>query len=113
MYKSDAMILIELGETSWRRQQLDEDNIDANLRVTLDLVHEIWEEAQVREEVANLKVARRYNTRVHEKTFHKGDLVWWKVGEAWKDKQEGKLAPNWDGLYRVVDFQNRAYKLEN
>jgi len=35
------------------------------------------------------------------------------VGEARKDKEQGKLAPNLDGPYRVVDsFQNGAYKLE-
>jgi len=33
--------------------------------------------------------------------------------EARKNKQDGKLAPNWDGPFRVVDaFQNEAYKLE-
>jgi len=40
-------------------------------------------------------------------------LVWRKVAKARRNKQEGELAPNWDGPFRVVDaFQNGAYKLE-
>jgi len=46
-------------------------------------------------------------------TITKGDLVWQKLGEARKDRHEGKLALNWEYPYRVVDsLQNRIYKLE-
>ena len=72
------------------------------------------EEAMVREEATKLRAARRYNTQVRERAFQRGDLVWRKIGEARRDnKKEGKLAPNWDGPYRVMDtFHNEAYKLE-
>jgi len=59
------MILVELGETSWRRHNYDEQYYDANLRIECNLVHEIQEEVQVREEVA----------RSREIVFCKGDLV--------------------------------------
>jgi len=40
-------------------------------------------------------------------------LGWRKVGEAHRERQEGKLVANWDGPYRVMDaFNNDAYKLE-
>ena len=73
-YGSDAMIPVELREASWRRTNFDEQSNDDNLRAELNLVHEIREEARVREEVAKLRVARRYNTRVHKLTFQKG--IW-------------------------------------
>jgi len=44
-YGSDTTIPIELRETSWLRQHFDEENNDVNLRVNLNLVHEIREEA--------------------------------------------------------------------
>jgi len=75
MYGSDSMILVKLRETSWRRQQFDESHNNDELRVNLFLVHEIREEAQIREEVAKLIVAQRYNTKVQERVFHKEDLV--------------------------------------
>jgi len=88
------MIPVELGETSWRRANFRDRTNDDNLRVELDLVQEVREEAKIREEAAKLRAARRYNTRVRERAFRKGDLVWKKVSEARKNRQQGKLAPN-------------------
>jgi len=107
------MIPVELVETSWRRTNFDEQCKDDNLRANLDLVQEVREEARIHEEAAKLRAARRYNFRVRQRTFQRDNLVWRKVGEARRNKQKGKLAPNWDGPFRIVDaFQNGAYKLE-
>jgi len=77
------------------------------------MVQEVREEARIRAEAAKLRAARRYNTRVRRRTFQKEDLVWRKVGEARRERQEGKFAANWDGPYRVIDaFGNGANKLE-
>jgi len=78
-YGTDAMIPVELGETSWRRVSFDEQSNDNNLRAELDMVQEVREEARVRAEAAKLRAARRYNTRVCRRAFQKGDLVWRKV----------------------------------
>jgi len=69
---------MELGEASWRTTNFEE----------------VWEEARVRKEAAKLRAAGCYNTRVRECTFQKGDLVWRKVAEARRNKEEGKLAQN-------------------
>jgi len=55
--------------------------------VGLDLVQEVREEANVLEEAAKLRAAKWYNTRVRERTFQRGGLVWRKVGEARKHRQ--------------------------
>jgi len=107
------MIPVELGEPSWRRTHFDEQNNDNNLLANLDLIHEVREDARIREEAAKLRAARQYNTRVRERAFRKGDLVWRKVGTARRSRQKGKLALNWDGPFRVTDnLHNGAYKLE-
>jgi len=112
-YGTDAMIPVELEEASWRREHFDEQSNGDNLRADLDMVQEVREEARIRAEAAKLRATRRYNTRVRRRAFQKGDLVWQKVGEACHERQEGKLAANCDGPYRVTDtFGNDAYKLE-
>ena len=69
------MILVELGEVSWRIANFDEESNANSLRVNLDLVQEVREEARVREEAAKLRAPRRYNTRLRERSFQNGDLV--------------------------------------
>jgi len=40
-------------------------------------------------------------------------MVWRMFSSTHKDKTEGKLAPDWEGPFRVVDsLHNRVYKLE-
>jgi len=85
------MIPVELGEASWRQERFGEQNNDDNLRADLDLVQEMLEEARIRAEAAKMRAARRYNTWVRRRAFQKGDLVWGKVGEARRERQEGKL----------------------
>jgi len=63
------MIPIKLGETLWRRETFDDQFNDYNLRAELYLVHEVREEAKVREEATRLRAARRYNTQVRERKF--------------------------------------------
>jgi hypothetical protein len=49
-----------------------------------------------------LRVARAYNKRVKEKSFHVGDLVWktiLPIGS--KSNKFGKWSPNWEGPYRI------------
>ena len=46
------------------------------------------------------KAARYYNSRVKSKTFRAGDLVLRRVAVSQPQNQE-KLAPNWEGLYKV------------
>jgi len=113
-YGIDSMISVELGETSWRRANFDNQSNNDNLKAELDLVQEVCVmKARVRMEVVRNRVARRYNTKVWQRSFQRGDLVWRKFGDARRNKQDGKLAPNWDGPFRIVQtYNNGAYKIE-
>nr|KYP73955.1 Transposon Ty3-I Gag-Pol polyprotein [Cajanus cajan] len=112
-YRADAMIPVEVGETSHRCQAFNSEQNAQELATDLDLVDELRDEAQIREEACKLRASRRYNTRVRPRSFRVGDLVWRLLGEARKDTSDGKLAPTWGGPFRVVeDLENEAYRLE-
>ena len=60
------------------------------------------------------KLARRYNLDMKKREFGAGDLVLQKaVGNA-QDVNAGKLAPTWEGPYRVTAIAGAgAYYLED
>nr|KYP36949.1 Retrovirus-related Pol polyprotein from transposon 17.6 [Cajanus cajan] len=99
-YRADTMILVEVGETSHRRQVFDSKQNAQESAADLDLVDELRYEAQIHEEECKLRASRRYNTRVRPRSFRVGDLVWRLLGEAQKDTSDGKLAPTWGGPFR-------------
>nr|KYP50191.1 hypothetical protein KK1_028082 [Cajanus cajan] len=98
-YGADAMIPVEVGQTSHRRQVFNNEQNNHELATDLDLLDEL--------------ASRRYNSRVRPRSFRTGDLVWRLLGEARKDMSDGKLAPTWDGPFRVAEnLENGAYRLE-
>nr|KYP31976.1 Transposon Ty3-I Gag-Pol polyprotein [Cajanus cajan] len=112
-YGTNAMIPVEVGEPTLRRQQFNEDTNREALNIDLNLVDETRESALVNMEACRTRASRKVRTKVKPRQFRAGDLVWRVTGEAHKDKAQGELAPNWDGPYRIRhDLQNGAYKLE-
>ena len=79
--------------------------------VGLDLINELRDKCKIREEACKMRVARRYNSKVKPRSFHKGDLVWRMRSNARKDN--GKFSSNWEGSFRITDATARgAYRLE-
>nr|KYP74527.1 Transposon Ty3-I Gag-Pol polyprotein [Cajanus cajan] len=112
-YGADAMIPVEVGQTSHRRQVFNNEQNNHELATDLDLLDELRDEAQIHAEACKLRAARRYNSRVKPRSFREGDLVWRLLGEARKDTSDGKLAPTWGGPFRVAEnLENGAYRLE-
>ena len=60
------------------------------------------------------KLAQRYNRDVKRREFCAGELVLRRaVGKTW-DVNAGKLAPTWEGSYRVIVIASAgAYYLED
>ena len=57
--------------------------------------------------------AKHYNTKVRPCHFQIRDLVLRKVTTATKDPPQGKLGPNWEGPYKIVDRHRKGiYYLE-
>nr|KYP39609.1 Transposon Ty3-G Gag-Pol polyprotein [Cajanus cajan] len=112
-YGADAMILVEVGEPSFRRQHFHEESNDSSLRAELDVLDEVREKTQVVPEACKQRMSRHFNSNLKPRTFHEGDLVWREIGSARRNSSEGKLSANWDGPFRVRHaLHNGAYKLE-
>ena len=90
----------------------DEEN-EEQLCLNLDLIDEVRMDAeQMTTRYKNL-MARQYDAMVKPKHFNIGDLILKRVSLATKNSAHGKLGPNWDGPYRVINCKRqRSYYLE-
>ncbi|GJU64332.1 reverse transcriptase domain-containing protein [Tanacetum coccineum] len=81
------------------------------MRLNLDLIQERRETTAIREAKYKKKVEQYYNKRVRPVSFKVGDFVY-RRNEASRVENQGKLGPNWEGPYRVVEaYENGSYKL--
>lgn len=89
---------------------LESDNQDA-LCLSLDLAEERREIAALREAKYKNVMAQHYNAKVRHTQFKPGDLVLRK-NSAGKAEGQGKLAPTWEGPYKVTEaFRSGSYML--
>ncbi|XP_030946028.1 uncharacterized protein LOC115970549 [Quercus lobata] len=91
---TEAVIPIEVGVTSIRREVFNEEGNDDQLRLNLDCLDEIRDKASSRMTRYQQKMAEYYNRRVKLRRLDIGDLVLHKVTTATKDPAQGKLGPN-------------------
>ena len=112
-YSTDAMLPIEVNEPTLRRQIEDWNINNECLRTDLDLIEELRERAKIKEAAVKRRATKRFNAKVKPRSFNEGDLVWRMRIDARKDPQQGKLASNWEGPFRVLEnLKNGAYRLE-
>ena len=112
-YGREAVILAEVGLTSYRVHNHDENKNDEAMRLQLDLVDEIITAAEQRIARYQDRMTKHYNSRVRHRDFQVGDLVLRKVMGSARDLTQRKLGPNWEGPYRVTSWQRKGtYHLE-
>ena len=112
VYGSDIIILIELIKPSSRRTTMIGESNELAQRVELDLAEEDSEKVRVKEKAIKQQIVRKYNKKVIPWEFEEGDLVLRKVELQRKSQGKGKLAPNWEGPYRVTRIiSKRAYQI--
>ena len=112
-YRSDAVILVEIGLTSYRVENYTEEKNEEAIRLQLDLVDEVHATAEQRLTRYQNLMAKHYNSNVRQKDFQVGDLVLRKVIGVIRDPSQGKLGPNWEGPYRITSWQKKGtYHLE-
>ena len=112
-YGCKAMVLIEVGAGSFRRDYFEKVNNDANQRLYLDMIEEIRATSQIRLAAYQQGTARYYNSKVKAHPFQVGDLVLRKVVLNNKNPQYG-VGANWEGHYRVkVILWKGTYRLED
>ena len=112
-YGTEAVIPVEVGVTSTRRAAFSEEGNDDELRINLNCLDEVRENASSRREKYRQKMAKYYNKKVKLRRPEIGDLVLRKVSIATKEPNQGKLGPTWEGSYRVIHYSRRgSYHLE-
>lgn len=101
-YGIDVMLSVELGEPSLRRNIEDLRLNDQELRVELDTIDERRDRVVLRAKACRRMVERKYNTKVRPRSFQEGDLVWRKTADARRQSSHGKLAPKWEGPFKIT-----------
>ena len=90
----------------------DKDN-EEQLHLNLNLIDEVRTNAEERTARYKNLMARQHDTMVKPRRFNIGDLVLKKVSLATKNPAHGKLGPNWEGPYRIINCKRqRSYYLE-
>ena len=76
--------------------------------MSLDLIDEV--RMDVKQRVAYYKnlMTKHRDAIVKPKQFNIGDLILKRVFLATKDPAYGKLGPNWEGPYRVINYKRKG-----
>ena len=74
-YESDVVIPTEVGLTSYRAENYNEDKNEKAMRLQLDLVDEVWATAEQRLARYQNLLAKHYNSNVKHRDFQVRDLV--------------------------------------
>ncbi|XP_068474767.1 uncharacterized protein [Phaseolus vulgaris] len=110
VYGSDAMIPVEIHESSPRFQNFVAEVSNEERRVNLDLLDEAREKARIKAEAVKRKVEHQYNSKVRPRQFQVADLV---MRKAHPYELENKLSPKWTGPFRVTEAKgNESDSLE-
>ena len=100
VYECDAMIPVEIQESSPRFQNFVAEDSNEERRVNLDLLDEVREEARVKAEAVKRRIERRYNSKVMPRKFREGNLG---MRKAHQYEMENKLSPKWTGPFRITE----------
>jgi len=110
MYGSDAMIPVEIQESSPHFQSFVAEESNEERKVNLDLLYEVREEARIKDEAVKRRVEHKHNSKIKPRQFQVVDLV---MRNAHPYQLENKLSPKWSSPFRVTKvLGNGAYMLE-
>ena len=102
-YRSDVVIPVEVGLISYRVAHYEEKENEKQLHLNLNLMDEV--RTNVEQRVARYKnlMTKYHDALVKPRHFNIGDLILKRVSLATKDPAHGKLGPNWEGPYKVIN----------
>ena len=103
-YGVEAVIPFEVGLPMTRTTKFNVKENECNLRKDLNLLEERKDMATIRLASYQQEMKRGYDKNIRPKSFQVGDLVLRKVVTNTKNPNDGKLGPNWEGLYKVTSF---------
>ncbi|XP_074346643.1 uncharacterized protein LOC141685442 [Apium graveolens] len=100
-YSYEAMVPVEVGSGSLRRDCYTEEDTVVNQMLHLDLLEETRKNSQLRLAAYQQRAARYYNKKVKGHLLKVGDLVLKKVMPNTKNPQHGVFGANWEGPYKI------------
>ena len=102
-YGSKAVIPAEVHMANHRVMKYQDEENEEQLRLNLDLIDKVRMDAEQRTARYKNLMARQYDAMVKPRQFNIGDLVLKRVSLATKNPAHGKLGPNWEGPYKVIN----------
>ncbi|XP_074302795.1 uncharacterized protein LOC141635035 [Silene latifolia] len=113
VYGCEAVILAEIDIPSARCSLNTVADTAPLMEDSLNLTEELRDASNIRMAAYQQTKAKSYNKTVKARVFRIGDLVLRKVFENIKEKNAGKLAPTWKGLYLIDSIVGQgAYRLQ-
>ena len=112
-YGSEAVIPAKVLVANHRVMKYQDEENEEQLHLNLDLIDEVRMDAEQRTTRYKSLMVRQYDAMVKPRHFNIGDLVLKRVSLATRNPVRGKLGPNWEGPYRVINFKRQgSYYLE-
>ena len=112
-YGSEAVIPEEIHMTSHRVRKYQAEENEEQFRLNLNLMDEVRMDAEQRTARYKNIMSRQYDAMVKPRRFKIGNLVLKRVTLATRNSAYGKLRPNWEGPYRVINCKRQgSYYLE-
>ena len=112
-YGSEAVIPAKVHMANHRVMIYQDKDNEEQLCLNLDLIDEVRTDADERTTRYKNLMTRQYDAMVKPRRFNIGDLVLKKVSLTTKNPAHGKLRPNWEGPYRIINCKRQgSYYLE-
>ncbi|XP_064992502.1 uncharacterized protein LOC135629235 [Musa acuminata AAA Group] len=112
-FGTEAVLPPEVAIATLRIGGYDEEVSNEGLRAALDLLEEQRADAHLKALSYKRAIARVYNRKVRPQPIKLSDLVLRKTEVSDPTRAMGKLAPKWEGPYRVVEVvRPGTYRLE-
>ena len=108
-YGSEAVIPAEVHMANHKVTMYQDKDNEEQLRLNLDLIKEVRTDAEERTERYKNLMARQHDAMVKPRQFNIGDLILKKVSLATKNPAHGKLGPNWEGPYRIINCKRQGF----
>ena len=113
VYGSKAVIPAEVHMANHKVTMYQDKDNEEQLCLNLNLINEVRTDADERMTRYKNLMARKYDAMVKPRRFNIGDLVLKRVFLATKNRAYGKLRPNWEGPYKVINCRRQgSYYLE-
>ncbi|XP_065033898.1 uncharacterized protein LOC135666260 [Musa acuminata AAA Group] len=111
-FGTEAILPPEMAIATLRTRSYDEEASNQGLRASLDMLEERRTDAHLKALSHQRAVARVYNRKVQPRPIKLGDLVLRRAEVSDPTRTRGKLAPKWEGPYRVAGVvQPGTYRL--